>query len=288
MTRSTKALRIAAVGVTLAVSAAIAHAQAPDVQEPVAQDPRAAQPQRPTVATHAGTVAPGWVEVESGVEFDRYGDRSRGGSVVTDVKIGLVQRVQLELQTPVVGPPGSGSAGIGDFLAGLKWRFAEAAPVLGQAAVFSSVKFPTGSIDSGTGTGTTDVSFILVSARKFGDVEMDLNVGYTRRSGNGDNAPKDASWWTASFGGPLHDWLGFAAELYGYPSTSGPAGADSIVAILVGPTATIRKWLVVDAGVIVPVTGPQPRAIYAGLTYNVGRLWGPSTTSASRSVRDRD
>jgi hypothetical protein len=288
MTRSTHPLRIAAIGVTLAVSAAIAHAQAPDVQESIAQDPRAAQPQRPTVATHAGTVVPGWVEIESGVEFDRYGDRSRGGSVVTDVKIGLVPRVQLELQTPVVGPPGSDATGIGDFLAGLKWRFAEKAPVLGQAAIFSSVKFPTGSTDSGTGTGTTDVSFILVSARKFGDVEMDLNVGYTRRSGNGDNAPKNASWWTASFGGPLHDWLGFAAELYGYPSTSGPAGADSIVAILVGPTATIRKWLVVDTGVIVPLTGPQPRAVYAGVTYNVGRLWGKSVTSASRSVRDRD
>lgn len=287
MKRATQALLLAAMCVSLLARTPIAHAQAADVQDSISQDPHAAQPQRPTVATHAGTVVPGWVEVESGVEFDRYGDRSRGGSVVTDVKIGLVQRVQLELQTPVVGPPGAGSTGIGDFLAGLKWRFAENAPLLGQAAIFSSVKFPTGSIDAGTGTGTADVSFILVSARKFGDVEMDLNVGYTRRSGDGTDAPTDASWWTASFGGPIRNWLGFAAELYGYPSTSGPAGADSIVAILVGPTATIRKWLVVDTGVIVPLTGPQPRAVYAGVTYNVGRLWGKPATSASRSGRDR-
>src|SRR5215467_14475818 len=35
-------------------------------------DPHAAQPERPTVATHAGTVAPGWVEIEAGAELDRY------------------------------------------------------------------------------------------------------------------------------------------------------------------------------------------------------------------------
>jgi len=29
---------------------------------------------------------------------------------------------------------------------------------------------------------------------------------------------------------------------------------------------------VLDAGVIIPLTGPQPRALYSGLTWNVGRL----------------
>jgi len=33
---------------------------------------------------------------------------------------------------------------------------------------------------------------------------------------------------------------------------------------------------VFDAGVIVPVTGPQARALYAGAVYNVGRIWGSS------------
>jgi hypothetical protein len=31
---------------------------------------------------------------------------------------------------------------------------------------------------------------------------------------------------------------------------------------------------VFDAGVIIPVTGPQPHALYAGAVYNVGRIWG--------------
>jgi hypothetical protein len=29
----------------------------------------------------------------------------------------------------------------------------------------------------------------------------------------------------------------------------------------------------VDAGVIVPISGPQPRALYAGGVVNLGRAW---------------
>jgi hypothetical protein len=36
----------------------------------------------------------------------------------------------------------------------------------------------------------------------------------------------------------------------------------------------VRGWLTFDAGVIVPLEGPQPRAIYAGGVYNIGHL-GP-------------
>jgi hypothetical protein len=34
----------------------------------------------------------------------------------------------------------------------------------------------------------------------------------------------------------------------------------------------LEKWLVLDAGAIVPLAGPQPHAWYAGLTWNVGKL----------------
>jgi hypothetical protein len=78
--------------------------------------------------------------------------------------------------------------------------------------------------------------------------------------------------WTASFGGPLGGGLGWTAECYGYPSTVGPAGQASIVALLGGPTFLVQQWLAIDAGVIVPLTGPQPHALYAGLVYNVGRM----------------
>ena len=114
---------------------------------------------------------------------------------------------------------------------------------------------------------------LFISSHELGPVAMDLNLGYTRRSGNGTLAPRTASLWTVAFGGPARGWLGWTVELYGYPPTSGPAGDEAVVAVLGGPTITLRKWLVADTGVIVPIRGPQPRAYYAGVTYNIGRLW---------------
>jgi hypothetical protein len=34
----------------------------------------------------------------------------------------------------------------------------------------------------------------------------------------------------------------------------------------------VEKWLVFDAGAIFPLTGAQPHALYAGLTWNIGKL----------------
>ena len=240
-----------------------------------ALDPHAVQPERPTVATHAGTMAPGWIEIEAGTEFDRYADRSRGAVAPILAKVGLAPRLQLEVQAPVVWPAGTSTTGIGDLSIGLKWRFLEAASPVGNLAILASVKAPSGSADSATGTGTTDLNLLFISSHKIGPVAMDLNAGYTRRDGDGTFAPRSASVWTASFGGPAVGSLGWVAEVYGYPATSGPAGADSTVAFLVGPTIQVREWLVLDVGAIVPIAGPQPRALYAGVTYNVGKLWKP-------------
>lgn len=240
-------------------------------------DPHTAQPERPSVATHAGTVAPGWLELEVGGEFDRYGDRSRGSVLPIVAKIGLGARAQLGLFETIVRPNGSATTGVGDLAAGVKWRFTDGAPLLGRFAVLPIIKFPSGS--ASTGTGTTDVSLVAISSHDLGPVALDVNAGYTRRSANGAAAPKDATVWAVAFGGPAGGRLGWTAELYGYPRTSGPAGSDAIVAVLFGPTLTIRPWLVLDAGAILPASGPQPRAAYVGATYNVGHLGGQSARS---------
>ncbi|HEU5359331.1 MAG TPA: hypothetical protein VFU45_09435 [Gemmatimonadales bacterium] len=258
----TRAPGAGAVGLLLA---AALHAQAPD--------PHAVQPERPTVATHAYTVATGWVEIEAGAEFDRYPDKSRGGSAPVVVKVGAGRRAQLDLFGSAAEPPGQG-LGIGDVGVALKWRAVERSRWLGDLSLQPSLKLPTGEASAGRGTGTTDLGLVVISSRQVGSVELDLNVGYVHRSGDGSAAPRDATLWTASFGGPLRGAVGWVAECYGYPATSGPAGAASVVAVLAGPTLLVRKWLAFDAGVILPVTGPQPHAVYVGTVYNVGRAWG--------------
>jgi hypothetical protein len=113
-------------------------------QEP-AQDPRAVQPERPTVATHAHTVAPGYVEIEAGAEGDRFAASSRAWSAPVVVKVGLASHLQLNLATTGYASAaaiGQGS-GAGDASIGVKWRLLDDAPVLGDFAILPAIKLPT-------------------------------------------------------------------------------------------------------------------------------------------------
>jgi hypothetical protein len=234
-------------------------------------NPRAVQPERPTVATHAGTVARGWFEIETGVERDQL-DPGLSIATPTTLKLGIGSHAQLSIWGSVPQPDSSGF-GPGDLFVGVKWRLLDDAPVVGDFAILPSIKFPTGSVSAGRGTGTTDGSLLLISSHDFNGVAMDVNVGYTRRGGDGVQASKTSTLWTVSFGGPAVKQFGWVAELYGYPGTSGPAGQAPIVAFLAGPTFQPAEWLALDAGLIVPVAGPQPHALYAGAVWNVGKVW---------------
>ena len=237
-------------------------------------DPHAVQPERPTVATHAHTVAPGWVEIEAGIERDRFAGGGRSESAVSVAKVGLTRCTQVGITASALRDPSdtAHTSGFGDLSLSLKWRLLDGAPWLGDFALLPVLKLATGSSERGTGTGTTDASLVLISSHTLGSASLDINVGGTVRSGNGSAAPRRASLWTAALGVPVVGTVGWAAELYGYPGTSGPSGSAPVVATLFGPTWTPCLWLEVDAGAIVPLTGPQPRALYAGVVWNVGKL----------------
>lgn len=246
------------------------------VPQTVAADPRAVQPERPTVATHAYTVTPGYVEIEAGVQ-DMQPSSASQLVVPVVVKLGIAPRLQLELQggymrSTAAGPPSTTDAGASDMALALKQRVLDAAPVVHDFSVQGSIKFATGS--HGVGTETTDASLLLISSRQIGRGELDLNAGYTRRSGNGATAPISATLLAASFGAPIHGVVGAVAEFFGYPGTGGPAGAPPEVGFLTGPTLQVEPWMVLDAGVILNVQHMGANAAYAGLTYNVGRIPG--------------
>jgi len=233
------------------------------------RDPHAVQPERPTVATHAGTVARGWVELEEGAEWDKLDDGSRVFVAPTNLKIGLASRAQLNVLLNLFhrsGPDGSFAAG--DLTLGVKYRILNDNRILGDFAVLPALKLPTGS--GLAGTGTTDFSLLLISSRDIGPVAVDLNIGQIRRTGNGTEAPRTAGLWTASFGFPITGPVGGVLEFFGFQRTTGPAGAKGTAAMLVGPTFLVREWLSLDGGIIVPITGPQPHALYTGFVWNFG------------------
>lgn len=236
-------------------------------------DPRAVQPERPTVATHAYTVAPGYVEIEAGVQAARpQGERQVAAPLV--VKLGIAPRLQLELQGGYVDNGALGSegaiAGATDLAVAVKARVLDAAPLVHDFSVQGAVKLATGARD--VGTGTTDLSLLLISSRPIGRAELDLNAGYTRRLAPGTRVPASATLLTASFGSPIYRRLGGVAELFAYPGTAGPAGARPMVGFLFGPTLQLRPSLVLDAGATLNVENMGANAAYAGLTYNLGRI----------------
>lgn len=241
-------------------------------RDSTARDPWSVQPERPTVATHAGTVTRGWVELEEGGEWDKAPDGERSFFAPTNLKVGLASRAQLNVLVSLITDPARGtSLAVSDVTFGVKYRIVDDAPVVGDFAILPAIKLPSAST-SFAGTGTTDFSVLLISSHEFGPVAMDLNVGQTWRGGDGTSAPKRASLWTASFGFPIQGSLGAVAEVFGYPRTTGPVGAKGTAALLVGPTYLARKWLAFDSGIIVPIAGDQPHAIYVGFVWNLGCL----------------
>jgi hypothetical protein len=209
--------------------------------------------------------------VEAGLEYDHFADAENDMVFPVVLKFGVAPRWQLELAGGANSPPG-GRVGLGDLSLAAKWRLSDHLGPLGRFALQGALKLPTGSVDRGRGSGTTDGTLLVISSHNFGDVSLDVNLGYTRRSGDGSNAPKEAWLWTFATGFPVSGAVGGTAELYGLPATTGPAGSEAIFAGLAGLTWAVHPWLVLDAGVIVNLKGGQPFALFSGLTWNVGRL----------------
>ena len=234
-------------------------------------DPHTVQPERPSVATHAGTVAPGWIEVEMGATFARPGDQAGSAAVPLTAKLGLGSRTQLTVGAAIVVPD-DGATGVGDLNVGIKWRFAETA-VFGRLAIMPNLKLPTGSENGGTGVDTTDGSLVLISSRSIGPVSLDLNAAYTRRSGDGTLAARNATLWAISFGGPAGGPIGWGAELSGALRTTGPRAEPATYSLLVGPTFSIASWLSLDTGISVQLNEDHPWQFFFGGVWNIGKIW---------------
>ena len=250
------------------------------------RDPRTVQPERPTVATHAHTVATGYAEIETGVQGDRVGPGQRSWSAPTVVKLGLSEHTQLNLVIPGYLPTAGQTGGVGDIGVGLKWRLLDDSPILGDFALLPSVKFATASATNGLGSGHSDLGLTLISSHDLkGGIAMDINAIYTRES-VGSMVARDAALWTLSFGLPVTEKLGWALELFGQPTIDG-SHDPSTAALLTGPTYVITTAFSIDAGFITPLHGALPNSLYAGLVWNLGRILPGGGSSPSQLARRR-
>lgn len=248
--------------IAIMVASATLHAQE-------GADPRLVQPERPTVATHAHTVAPGYFELESGIEGDRVSAGTRTWFAPNVLKVGITSHTQLNISTAAFASGAGQSSGIGDVSVGLKWRLLDDSPILGDFALLPTVKFANGSPSGGTGTGTKDVGLTAIASYDIRGVAVDLNAAYTRVGASESTPVTKSALWTASFGFPVAGQLSWVAEMFGVPTIDGSTTPSS-VAFLTGPTFLVSPAFNLDLGIITPLRGELTNALYAGVVWNLG------------------
>ena len=223
--------------------------------------PWVANPERPTVATHAYAVAPGYAELEQGVRA--FGLRHFSEFTAWDVnlKIGLDPGLQLGLFGLPYARSGAGG-GMGDVGVSLKLS-REFSPKT-AVAIVPAVTVPTGDNSRGLGAGRTLASLVGVfSADLSGALHVDANAG---PMGIGAGKPV---WFTSiglSFGGAV----GVATELFDLTSGgAAPRQRGSLGAVMV----SVSQSVVVDLGGGRGLVDGTPHQVFAGVTTNLGAIF---------------
>jgi len=139
------------------------------------------------------------------------------------------------------------------------------------AALTGAKERPTPVVTTATGSATFEL--LSDSTIRQTDRSLDLNAAYTRRSGNGTIAARNATIWAISFAGPAIGPIGWGAELSGTLRTTGPSGEPATYVLLAGPTFSITSWLALDAGFSVQLNEDHPYQINFGGVWNVGKIW---------------
>lgn len=227
------------------------------------QSPRAANPERPTVATHAYTVAPGFAELEQGARAFGVSGLGEGSAWDLNLKIGLRPGLQLGFFGPGYVRTGAG-AGVGD----VGWSLKASRVISPKAsiAMVPAVTVPTGDAGRGLGAGRALGSLVGVfSADLPGGFHFDANAGPV-----GIGAGR--SQWFTSVGlahggvGPV----GVAFELFDF--TGGGVGTRQR-GLLAAVMVTVADWVVLDAGGVRGLVDGTPDQLFLGMTTNVGRIF---------------
>ena len=227
-----------------------------------AQSPRAANPERPTFATHAYAVATGYAELEQGWSARGTGSLREQTNWDVNLKLGVSRHVQAAMFGPLYAR-GAGGGGVGDLGVALKLRTDVSARA--ALAVVSAVSAPTGSAARGLGAGRALGMLVgVLSADLPGAIHADVNAG---PQGIGAGAPQ---WFISLGGGRGFGRVGVTVELFDF--TRGGAGPQ-LAGVLGAVTLRLSQWAVADAGGVRGTARGTPDQLFVGMTTNLGRIF---------------
>jgi hypothetical protein len=206
-------IHLAAVLLALLAAAPIAAMDLSGLTEPL-------QPDRPDFTDGPYTLERGHVQVEGGYTFERQDDEDTGSLGAFVVRIGLAERLELDLGVParvwIDGPDGK-TSGWEDAGAGVKIRLTGVDPAPGRPVVglLLQTSVPTGS-DRLTGDVWQPVAKLALDWELTDTVSLATNVGWSSAQDTGLDQRFRQIFASLSLGLGLTDRLGAFVEGYGF------------------------------------------------------------------------
>jgi hypothetical protein len=234
-----------------------------------AQEAPTATPYRPSVSTPAALSAPGWLEIEAGLDRDNGPAGARRDSLPYTFKFAFSPdwgiRVGGEALVTQRDDRGGRISGAGDLGVVIKRRFA----IDDQSAfgLEGGVSLPTGR--RGISAGKPDTTVNGIYSADIGQWHTDINLAFTRVGAIGEGEGRTQALWAASLSHPLDERWGLVGELSGTHRHN----ADHTTQALVAASYNVSSALVLDFGTARSMrSGPAQWSVFGGFTWLAARL----------------
>ncbi len=236
-----------------------------------ADDAPSATPYRPGVATPAALSAPGWLEIEAGVQHDRDGGGARTDSVPATLKLAFTPDWGVRLDADGLvrrRDAGSRASGFGDAAVVVKRRFAVGDD---QAlGIEAGVTVPSGRRALGSSSGKPDWGVNAIYSGDVGAWHADLNVAATRAGAVDADVGRTQALFVAAVSRSLDDRWSAGVEL----SATRQRRAEHTSQLLVGTSYAVSPRLVLDAGAARSLrSGPPSWSVFSGFTWLATRVF---------------
>ncbi|HEX2542249.1 MAG TPA: transporter [Caldimonas sp.] len=235
-------------------------------------DGPAAVPYRPSVSTPAALTAPGWIEIEAGLQHDRAGPVARRDSLPLTAKLAFTDdwgvRLGADAWVRQRDDDGARERGYGDTSLVLKRRFAvDEAQAFGLEA---SVVLATARKSLGSGSGKTDLLVNAIYSADLGPWHADLNLGGSRLGAAAAGTSRHEILWAAAASRALDERWGVVGELAG----AHRRGERSERQFLLAASYSVSPRLVLDIGAARSLrSGGRQWSAFGGVTWLAARLF---------------
>jgi hypothetical protein len=235
-------------------------------------DALAVTPYRPSVSTPAALSAPGWLEVETGVQRAVEPGADIRASVPYSLKLALSAdwgiRIGGEAMVRAVDEQGNSTAGFGDTSVVLKHRFA-----VNDHSAFGlelGSSFATAPAGLNSGSGGTDVSINGIYSTDLGAWHADVNLVLTRLADPAAEQGRTQTLLAAAVSTNVSPRWGIVGEVSGTRQPGAAASTQLLCAASFSPSRRVT-W---DGGVSTTRTaGASAWTAFLGATVLAGRVY---------------